>query len=200
MRTKKFLCKGREKDYHKEYYEENKEIIKSRVNKYRLNNLEIIKQRKRNYYLKNKDRIKEKTKEYREANREKILDYKKSKKEEYSEYNQDYKKKYRKTIHGRLMIIKDNVNRRLKIKRVIHSFTEEEFELKIKQTNGICPICKNPFDDKKRKSMISMDHIIPISKVEDGFVYDIKKVRPICVSCNSVRKNKMEDIPWLKQH
>jgi 5-methylcytosine-specific restriction endonuclease McrA len=109
------------------------------------------------------------------------------------EYSNGYKKKYRKTIHGKLMIIKDNVNRRLKIKKVIHSFTEEEFELKIEQTNGICPVCKNPFDNSERKSMMSIDHIIPLSKVDDGFVYDIEKVRPICVSCNSTKKDKLED-------
>jgi hypothetical protein len=50
------------KEYHKEYYEDNKNIIKEKEKKYRESNKDIIKERKKEYYEDNKDKINEKHK------------------------------------------------------------------------------------------------------------------------------------------
>ena len=57
-------------------------------------------------------------------------------------------------------------------------------------TSGICPEC-NSFIGIEN---LTLDHIIPISKVPVGFIYTINDVQPLCKGCNSSKGNKLEAI------
>lgn len=57
----------------------------------------------------------------------------------------------------------------------------EEWNKKLDDTQGICPICKKFIG----KDKLTLDHIIPISKAEEGFEYTINGIQPLCKSCNS---------------
>jgi len=84
---------------------------------------------------------------------------------------------------------KDSRKRRAKIKDVIHKFSNEEFELKRKKYNGICPKCKKDVG----KLNLHLDHDPPLSKVPPGFVYYLSDVFPLCKVCNSGKYNKMSE-------
>ena len=75
------LCR----EYHKEYYEQNKDKMKEYWKEYREQNKDRIKERNKKYYEQNKDKRKEYQKEYSEQNKDKIKEYKK----EYREQNKD---------------------------------------------------------------------------------------------------------------
>ena len=76
--------------------------------------------------------------------------------------------------------------RRRKLENIIHDFTEEEWNKKVINTKGICPVCNRPYEDGFG---LTLDHEPPISKVPDGFVYTIDNVSPMCKSCNSSKSN-----------
>jgi len=72
------------KEYDKEYYELNRQIINEKA-----------KENHKEYYELNKDKIKEKVKEYREANKDKIKEKAKEYREENKEHLKEQKKEYR---------------------------------------------------------------------------------------------------------
>lgn len=86
----KSLIKERQKDYSKQYYVNNKVEIKEHRNKYYSENKDVF----ANYYIENRDKILEDQKKYREENKESI----KKTKQEYLKNNPekiaDYRKKY----------------------------------------------------------------------------------------------------------
>ena len=57
------------KQYTREYYQNNKELIKTKSRQWRLNNLDYDKQRKLDYYYKNQDKILQKSKSDRNLDR-----------------------------------------------------------------------------------------------------------------------------------
>ena len=67
------------KEYGKEYYENNKEKIKEYGKEYRENNKEHSKEYGKKYYENNKEKIKENRKEYYEKNKEHSKEYRKLK-------------------------------------------------------------------------------------------------------------------------
>jgi len=95
---------------------------------------------------------------------------------------------YRKSPKGRLIRQFVKHRRREREREVSHSFTKSEWLNKIKLTKGICPVCKNPFDENLHK--ITLDHNPPISKAPKGFVYTINDIEPICFLCNSKKGNR----------
>ena len=80
------------KQYRKEYYQKNKERLRSRqteyMKKYREENEEKMKQYQRDYYNKNREKIKEYLRNYQRENRDKI-----------NSYHRKYNDKNRETIN-----------------------------------------------------------------------------------------------------
>lgn len=129
-------------------------------------------------------------------------------------HNDEYRKKYRKTEKGKLADLKYRKSNKRKVsltrythsekgranglrhhlkrkeilKGIVHEFTQEEWLQKVKDTFGVCPRCDKYIGIRK----LSLDHIIPISKVEKGQVYTINDVQPLCRSCNSSKNGKVE--------
>ena len=61
-------CKDCDREYHKEYYQKNKEGIIEKKKEYRKNNKEKVAEINRKYHEKNKEDIAERKKKYREKN------------------------------------------------------------------------------------------------------------------------------------
>lgn len=78
-----------------EYYEDNGDKIRQRVNEYRLNNLEVINEKKKQYYEENKEKILQKKKNNYEVNKEKLLEQQKKYREKNKAKIQAYMKEYR---------------------------------------------------------------------------------------------------------
>jgi ribose 1,5-bisphosphokinase PhnN len=72
-------------DFGRQYYQDNKDILKRRASKRNRENAEDIKEYQRDYYQKNKKALKKYQKKYQEDNREKI-----------NEYMRNYRKKIKK--------------------------------------------------------------------------------------------------------
>lgn len=96
-------------------------------------------------------------------------------------YQKEYRKEYRKTPQGKYVDLKS----RLKRRGIIHKFTIEEWQQKLKDSNGICLMC----GENKGIENLSLDHIIPINKVKYGTVYTINDIQPLCLSCNSHKRD-----------
>ena len=96
--------------------------------------------------------------------------------------------RYRKTPHGRLISKLASQKHAAKKKNIVHEFTITEAKNKLNQTNGICNICGEYIGIDK----LTLDHIIPISKVPHGAVYTIDDIQFICKSCNSRKGNKSD--------
>jgi hypothetical protein len=107
---------------------------------------------------------------------------------------------YRKTEEGKLIRLKSRAKRRHKEKNIKHNFTLEEWKQKIELTKGICPICFKPFKliKEDRGRCLTMNHEPALDLVEEGHIYTINDVTPMCLSCNSKIKNKLFKTDFFK--
>lgn len=74
--------------------------------------------------------------------------------------------------------------RRARKKLALGKFTHGEWETLKKQYAHTCPCCKRP----EPVIILTIDHIIPISKGGSNF---IENIQPLCRSCNSKKHNKV---------
>ena len=165
-----------------------KNALKKVMNKY-LNDKEFRDRWKKkcHKYVTSKKGKKTKTKnrkKYRTTERGKLSDlkYRKSDKRKVS------LKRYTDSEKGRANGLRGFLKRKEILKGIIHDFTQEGWLQKLKDTFGVCPRCDRYIGIRK----LSLDHIIPISKVEEGQVYNIGDVQPLCRSCNSSKNGKVE--------
>ena len=81
--------------------------------------------------------------------------------------------------------------RRARLKGAEGSFTTEEWNQLVAQFDS-CPMCLRRWEDipppAGRDSVITRDHIIPISK---GGANNIENIQPLCYSCNSKKCDKI---------
>jgi len=121
--------------------------------------------RKSNYYLENKENIQSRNKKWRDTPKAIELNRLKSNK------------------------------RRANIRKVIHSFTYDEWVLKLRESQGVCQMCKEYVGVEN----LTLDHIFPISKAKKGFIYTIRDVQPLCKTCNCHKSTKtMEEIKMME--
>jgi hypothetical protein len=107
-------------------------------------------------------------------------------------------KKWIKTKSGKLSIVIRNQKRQEAKNNCTHSYTKEEWKKKCLLIGHKCPICNSLFDKKIHK--ISLDHIFPLSEANKQYkktkikkIYTINDVQPICLRCNIVKHNKIEE-------
>ena len=88
------------KEYKKQWYEKNKDKVKTRVKKYREEHKEEIKEKRKEYLKqynkKYKQTHKEQIKKYNQENKDKFKEYKKKYRENHKKIIQEYDSKYRK--------------------------------------------------------------------------------------------------------
>lgn len=143
-------------------------------------NLSKEKQPRFNKFLKTSKQIKDRIIKYHQQyvieNKTYLLLYKKK----YRRKNlKDLNRKnrlWRKNNPEKARILK--LNRLSRLKNIIHSFSADDLYKLKEKYNGRCPHC-----NKFKK--LTLDHIIPISKVSKGFIYKIKDIQFLCQSCNS---------------
>jgi hypothetical protein len=149
---------------------------------------------KKNYDLKYSKTIKNKLYRSRYRQTKKYKDYQKR----YSKtlaYKQS-KKKYKQSPLGKYKSCSHQQVRRERLNNCIRSFSKEEWILKCKNTKGICPECKYPFDNGLHK--LTLDHILSLFWANEYFKqtgikfnYTIDYVQPLCGSCNSRKHKKL---------
>lgn len=100
----------------------------------------------------------------------------------YRENRNAYTRKYRKENPSWYKAIKQG--RRSLEKNAKGSFTGKEWDKLIKKNEGRCAKCKE-------KKKLTVDHIKPLSKGGSNY---IENIQPLCIGCNSRKKDK--DIVW----
>ncbi len=145
------------KEYHKKYYQDNKEKLKTKQNQYYIDN----KEERLQYHQDNKEEIKIKRKEYRSR---------KSYKEHRTDYNQKYfSKRYKEDLNYKLAhnlrtrigsVLKQNIKVGSAIKDLGCSIDELKLHLESKFQPGMT------WDNYGNKEGCwNIDHITPLSKI-----------------------------------
>lgn len=82
-------------------------------------------------------------------------------------------------------------NRRARMQNAEGKFSHKQWEEIKKKYDYRCAICgkKEPFNQYRK--MLTIDHIIPLSK---GGTNYIDNIQPLCFICNSVKKDKVQGI------
>jgi len=133
------------------------------------NKLKISKQRKqykKEYYKLNKNTILIKRKEYYRNNKDKIL----ARMKEYQHNNLD---KFRVHRHKREALQRDSEG----------SYTEKEWLDLCESYGNICLRCK-------KNKLLTVDHVIPITKKGTNY---ISNIQPLCRGCNSIKGTNTTD-------
>jgi len=198
----------KERQYKKNWGQKNKDKINKQKKKYRQR--PEVKEREKEYRLKYYQGNKEYFKQYWKDNPEKFGTYYYIKKFGYTpeeikkiqrkaaqkffqknKNKEEYRKAKRKDRRNHRIRHPEKQRRFLFNERKLdHNFSVDEWENKVKETNGICPICNRPFEEGYG---LSLDHILPVSKAPIGFTYTIDEVQPICLSCNCAKRDRFED-------
>lgn len=93
--------------------------------------------------------------------------------------------------------IRDSMNCSLKrafdLMRTRTVFSKEELYHKLLSTKGVCM----GFGVEPHYiglENLTLDHIVPLSKAPDGFIYTIDEIQFLCRRCNSRKHNKTKDL------
>lgn len=123
-----------------------------------------------------------------QLNYNKKTNYANQKKYAKSEKGKQALKRYQQTENGRIAVNNSSRKHRIKQMHIIHNWTLKEELNKLRNTNGICSLCDKCVGINK----LTLDHILPISKVPVGAVYTINDIQFICRGCNSKKGNKTD--------
>lgn len=133
----------------------------------------------------------EKRKQYR-------LRYNKT--EQRKKYKREFMRNWIHTPIGKIIRDRAHRKRRAAKNNIIEQFTKKEFMLKAKACKGICPSCKEPFNKTIKSKWLTVDHVYPVSLANKDFkktgikrVYNIEDVQPLCLRCNSSKKDKVKE-------
>jgi 5-methylcytosine-specific restriction endonuclease McrA len=157
----------------KEYYKRNAEKLIKYSKQWYHANKEYAHQRDHKYYTSHRDIILKKKLSYRKDNRQKDADASKK-----------YRKEHPETVRAL------GQKRRANEAQVSGSHTGEEW-LELKIAYGYtCPSCLK----KEPEILLTVDHVIPISKNGSN---NIDNIQPLCKSCNSSKgtKTKLYSVP-----
>jgi len=108
----------------------------------------------------------------------------------YKKQRLKYDITYKKSKHGKLNNLNNNRLRRARLHNVRHTYTQQEWNRKVAETKGICPMCNKNVGVEK----LTLDHIIPISKVANDYEYTINDVQPLCNRCNASKKDRKGEL------
>ena len=139
-------------------------------------------------YLKTKEKKLKQRKEWRKNNPEKVKAMKQGWYKRYTEKILKKVSEYQKTTMGKMVMNRKREKRRAKKKLLNETYTTMDWIKKLDSTKGICPGC-GKFVGKNK---LELDHIIPISKAPEGFIYTIDDIQPLCKPCNCKKGDKLE--------
>ena len=160
------------------YYEKNKDIIKRKNNIYQRTEKgrESHNKSNRKYGLSDKGKMCQH--KYTTSNKGKkaLKRWKESKK------GIDYRNKLKES--GQIALYDKQKEAKRRNKNIKHIFSNNEWNEKVNSCNNICPLCNMKFNER---GGLTLDHIIPISKVSENCQYTIDDVQPLCRICNSMK-------------
>jgi len=188
--------KKERQEYRKSYYQAHKEEIKNRVKQYSLEHKEDIREYRKRWRKEHSEEMRMYAKKYRQDNLERLRQYDKKRRQEslqemraksrkwYSQ-NKEKVKEYRQSLHGKLMI------QRARMKRRVNGVVKKGDLSKLLNENifkyGIitCEKCKEECEENYHT-----DHIVPISK---GGGNEYKNLQILCSHCNLSKQVDIKD-------
>jgi 5-methylcytosine-specific restriction endonuclease McrA len=181
--------KARLKVYHKEYYKEYHQQPENKARAKELRQQPEYKARLKVYHKEyyQREEVKARVKEYHQQPEQKAKAKEYRQREEVKLRNNRHCAKYGKTKKGKLSGKKREAKRRHHLRNCPQIYTLKEWDDKVNNTQGICPMCKKDVGIEK----LHLDHILPISKAPSGFVYTIDDVQPLCPSCNPSKGSRL---------
>jgi len=181
------------KNYMNNYYESNKELIKSKNSKKYHENKDTIKEVFKEYYIKNSENIKEKSNIYYYDNKKDILDKRKyeynrnsekykEKTKKWSEENQEAVKKYRREYY----LKNKSKSQELHLKNT-YNLTIDDYNKIFDEQKGCCKICEKHQSEFKAK--LAVDHCHQTGKIR-GL---------LCNNCNRGLGHLKDSVLLLKK-
>jgi len=171
------ICKSINKQWHAEYYKNNKEKILHKTNKYKRENKNLISRNNKLYYSKNKEVLTEKEREYYRNNKERIRSHGKL----YYKNNKGHilsrQKNYKQTPRGKFNIYKESAKNR----NIGFDLSFDDF---IEYWNKPCEYCGVFIDT------------IGIDRTDNSNGYISSNIMSCCADCN-LTKNNSSYIEWI---
>lgn len=172
-------CK-REQD--RRYRENNPDKISERKRAYVLNNPEAERLRKRKWEEINRDRV-------REAERRRVAADPERYRENYRRYSERHPDRRRESRRRWEQANPEKVNaknqrRRERMREVGGKYSAAEFKSLCDRYDNRCLACG------RQDVKLTADHVIPLAQ---GGSNDISNVQPLCLSCNSIKGERVVD-------
>lgn len=164
-----YRCKECTRSDRRTRYANNKEADLERSRKWKADNRERISSYRKTSYRENPDKFRKQSLESRRRRLEKVM-----------EYDRRYKSANRQrcTFHEN--------TRRARLRSAGGSFTTAEWNQLCAFHGNRCLCCGRSSKDVK----LTIDHVIPVSK---GGMNNIDNIQPLCLGCNSRKKDKVID-------
>lgn len=182
-------------EYLKKYYRENIGNIKLKIKIYQLKNTQRRKEYLKQYMAKRGDwvRLQDRLRSRKDSEQRKIYlkKYYQMLKSNPERYKLERMRRIEWKKNNRDKVNYDDQIRKSRERCVIHNFSASQWRQKVKDFGYKCVNCNLPFSNFPRNRCLSMDHIIPLSKVQRGYTYSIDGVQPLCLGCNSAKKDKI---------
>ena len=193
LRDKKYQEEHKKEilEYHKRYYENNKEEVLRKCKVYREEHKEHISKHKKQYYKNNKEEVLRKCKIYREEHKKECSECKKKWYEDNKEHVLEKRKEYVKENPEK--IFNHNVNRRTKEENQGDGISKEQWYEMMNFFDWKCAYSGEYIGGNSEFRTI--DHIIPISI---GGEHEVWNCIPCYSSYNFSKKDK-EMLDWYTQ-
>lgn len=183
-------------DQRKQYCCEHKEQISEQAKLYYLEHKERITVRKRKYSQTHREQIRAYQQKYNLEHKEEITEQQRKRKKQIAEYARKYDlnnkkqkverdKRYRQTERGSFLKRQANRRRRARARASKTDLTSEQWHRILKNQGYKCNMCGKKFTKSR---VISVDHIIPLSKGGD---FMSSNVQALCLSCNCSKNDKI---------
>ena len=184
----------RESERKRVFYQQNKHKFKQRAEA----NKEKIKAYRKEWYKANKILVLQRSKIWAENNREKRKEIGRNWVRRNIRQAYDYYKKYlevhKHTLQYKISVFNRRQRREARLNNVIHSYSFDQWKEKLISSNGICPNCNIQVGIEN----LSLDHIYPLAKANEDYlktgikrVYTINDIQPLCISCNSKKRDNV---------
>ncbi len=161
----------------RKYCAENRQANIDRCRRWRLAHLEEKRAYDRRYYHEHKQ---ERQVYYHKWRKERFADYYQENSDRLRRYCRQWAKDHPEIIH-----IKDR-RRRARLANAEGMFTDSQFDALCAKYDWRCTCCGTPHTERP----LTVDHVVPLSQ---GGSNDIANIQPLCLSCNSSKRDKTAD-------